>query len=69
MLKYAIPGAKVKYIGDAQGELKQGAVVTIKSVEISFGTRVQKWFTTVRTEEKNELGEEMVLFLEMVVPV
>jgi len=68
MLKQARSGLKVKYIGEFEGQLKTGAIVTIDEVVITFGTRVRKWFTTVRIKEKDDNGEQIVLFLEALVP-
>ena len=68
MLKHLRPGVKVKYVGEFEGQIKTGTIITVKEIEITFGTRVNKWFSTVRAVEKDETGGEIVLFLENVAP-
>lgn len=61
-------GDKVKYVGDFEGQIKTGTILTIQDIEISFGTRSKEWITTIRTVEKDVNGEDIILFLTCLVP-
>lgn len=68
MLKRLRTGLKVKYIGEFQGQLKTGAIVTVDQVEITFGSRVGKWFVFLSIKEKDDNGETITLPLDVLVP-
>jgi hypothetical protein len=68
MLTRLRSGLKVKYIGEFQGQLKTGDIVTVDQVEISYGSRVGKWFVFLSIKEKDDHGETITLPLDVLVP-